>query len=382
MYIIMGSIGMNQIYHKMRQFFSGKRMVNMQTKVKLLHVGIITIHLLYTIVFGVERIMPLFYYNVAVTLLYLYNSIVSIQRERYWFIYVTSVIEVLTHAMFATLLLGWNWGFAMYCMALIPAIFYFSYILKLLKDRLYIPIVSSAFVGSFFIILRAIVGKINPLYPRTDLADLQIVIYYFNIMMSFGLLVFFSSLFAMEINYMQQKLEQENVRLGKIANYDPLTQMMNRRSMNIQLKAAHDAVEINGKLFCVMLIDLDDFKKVNDTYGHDCGDEVLISVANVIMRDVREEDFVCRWGGEEILVLLKADLEIARKVAERICQDVRVTVVPHKDIDVKITLTIGIAEYKKKQTVRAMIEEADRNMYYGKQHGKNQVVTSYDRLED
>ena len=86
------------------------------------------------------------------------------------------------------------------------------------------------------------------------------------------------------------------------------------------------------------------------------------------------------WNGE--ISNLEEKKEIARKVAERICQDVRVTVVPHKDIDVKITLTIGIAEYKKKQTVRAMIEEADRNMYYGKQHGKNQVVTSYDRLED
>lgn len=373
---------MSQIYHKIRQMFSGKRMPNIQTKFKLLYTSIIGIHLLYTILFGVERIIPLFLYNLVVTLFYLYHRFVSIQKEHYMFMYVSSGIEILTHAMFATLLLGWNWGFAMYCMALIPATFYFNYSLKQLKGKLYIPIVSSILISAFFIVIRAITGWINPLYHGSYLDNLQIGLYYFNITMALFMLVFFSSLFAMEINYMQRKLEQENLRLGEIANYDPLTHMMNRRSMNVQLKAAHDAVEINGKMFCVMLIDLDDFKKVNDTYGHDGGDEVLIAVANVIMHDVREEDFVCRWGGEEILVLLKADLEIARKVAERICQDVRTTVIPYKDIDIRVTLTIGIAEYKKKQTVRAMIEEADRNMYYGKQHGKNQVVTSHDRIED
>ena len=373
---------MNEFYHKIRQVFSGKRMPDMKTKVKVLFTGIIGIHLFYTIVFGKEHITPLFWYNLLVTVLYLYHRFVSVRKEQYLFIYVSSGIEILIHATLATLLLGWNWGFAMYCMALIPATFYFNYILKQLKGKLHVPIISAMVVSAFFIIIRAVTGQIDPFYHGTYSDNLKIILYYFNVMMSLGLIVFFSSLFAIEIKYMQRKLEQENLQLGKIANYDPLTQMMNRRSMNIQLKAAHDAVEINGKLFCVMLIDLDDFKKVNDTYGHDCGDEVLIAVANVIMRDVREDDFVCRWGGEEILVLLKADLEVARKVAERICQDVRNTVIPHMGTEIRATLTIGLAEYKKKQTVRAMIEEADRNMYYGKQHGKNQVVTSYDRIED
>ena len=80
--------------------------------------------------------------------------------------------------------------------------------------------------------------------------------------------------------------------------------------------------------------------------------------------------------------MIKAELDVARKVAERIRKDVMNTVVKHKDARVKVTLTIGVADYKKKQTIRAMIEEADRNLYYGKAHEKNQVVTSHERLED
>ena len=254
---------MNEFFHKIRQMFFGKRMPDVQTKMKVLYMGITGIHLFYTIVFGVEQIRPLFLYNTIVTAFYLYHRFISLRKEQYHFMYVSSEVEILTHATLATLLLGWDWGFAMYCMAVIPATFYFNYILKQLKGRLHVPIVSAMVVSAFFIIIRAVTDHVAPLYHGTYSDNLQSILYYFNVVMSLGLLVFFSSLFAMEIKYMQRKLEQENLQLGQIANYDPLTQMMNRRSMNIQLKAAHDAVEINGKPFCVMLIDLDDFKKVD-----------------------------------------------------------------------------------------------------------------------
>lgn len=381
-YMFLGCYRMNQIYHKIRQMLSGKRMPGIQTKFKLLYTGIMAIHLLFTIAFGLEGIIPLFWYNLLVTIFYLYHRFVSIQKEQYMSMYVSSGVEILLYVMIATLLLGREWGFAMYCMALIPATFYFSYSITRLRDKLYIPIVSSTVFSIFFIVINVVSDQVGPLYKGSYPDNMQTSFYYFNVIVSFSMLVFFSSLFAMEINYMQRKLEQENHRLDEIANFDPLTHLLNRRSMNQKLRTAHEEAEKKGKAICVMLIDLDDFKKVNDTYGHDCGDEVLISVANVIKNNVREEDAVCRWGGEEILVLVKADLEIARKVAERICLDVGNLVIPYKDMDVRVTLTIGIADYKKKQTVRSMIEEADRNLYYGKHHGKNQTVTSHERIDD
>ncbi|MBQ7479141.1 MAG: diguanylate cyclase [Selenomonadaceae bacterium] len=99
--------------------------------------------------------------------------------------------------------------------------------------------------------------------------------------------------------------------LEKYVNYDTLTHLLNRRSMDNYLQAAKRHAETGKATFCLMLMDIDDFKKVNDTYGHDCGDEVLKYVAGVVSTDVRKNDNVFRWGGEEILVLLNADEEKA-----------------------------------------------------------------------
>ena len=99
-------------------------------------------------------------------------------------------------------------------------------------------------------------------------------------------------------------------------------------------------------------------------------------VADMISGSVREDDYVCRWGGEEILALLRADLEMAARIAGRICGDVASNVLQYKNTDVHVTLTMGVSEYKEGKTIRSMIEEADANLYRGKRNGKNQVVCS------
>ena len=152
--------------------------------------------------------------------------------------------------------------------------------------------------------------------------------------------------------------------------------------MNKNLQTVQQEALQQGKTFCLLLVDIDNFKKVNDTYGHDCGDDVLVTISNLIMSDIREGDFVCRWGGEEILILLRADLNVSKQVAWRICNDVRNTAVKCHDIKLSVTVTIGVAAYKQEQSFQSMIEEADRNMYYGKSHGKNQVVTTLERTAD
>ena len=146
---------------------------------------------------------------------------------------------------------------------------------------------------------------------------------------------------------------------------------MSEHLKNVYAKAAK-----TKQSFCLVLADIDDFKKFNDTYGHDCGDEVLITVANMISGNVRESDYVCRWGGEEILTLLQADLNASVQIAERICQNTASNIMQYKNVDVRVTLTMGISEYQPGKTIRSMIEEADQNLYRGKRNGKNQVVYS------
>ena len=164
--------------------------------------------------------------------------------------------------------------------------------------------------------------------------------------------------------------------LERHANYDPLTNLLNRRSMGQYMKNACEKVERGNLPFCLMMMDIDDFKKVNDTYGHDCGDEVLRRVSHIVTTGVKKDDYVFRWGGEEILVLLQADFEHAFTAAERIRKDIAKDPVRYKDgVNVPITVTIGLAAFEHGKDAQTALEAADAKLYYGKRHGKNCVVT-------
>ena len=163
--------------------------------------------------------------------------------------------------------------------------------------------------------------------------------------------------------------------LEKYVNYDTLTHLLNRRSMDNYLQATHRQAKTGQATFCLMMMDIDDFKKVNDTYGHDCGDEVLKYVAHTISTGVKKNDYVFRWGGEEILVLLNTDFDKALAVAERIRADIARDPVDYRGTTkVPVTITIGVSPYTAGATIQQMMDDADAKLYYGKKHGKNQVV--------
>lgn len=180
-----------------------------------------------------------------------------------------------------------------------------------------------------------------------------------------------STLFA--LTYFGGKFLVEE--LEKYVNYDTLTHLLNRRSMGNYLQAAHRHAETGRTTFCLLLLDIDDFKKVNDTHGHDCGDEVLKYVAGTVSTSVRKNDSVFRWGGEEILVLLDMDEDKAVEMAERIRQDIEKNSVKYRDgIVVNVTVTIGVSSYIGGRSIQDMMDDADAKLYFGKRNGKNQVV--------
>ena len=181
-------------------------------------------------------------------------------------------------------------------------------------------------------------------------------------LLSINIITFFGSKFFVE-------------ELEKFANYDTLTHLMNRRSMDNYLSAAYLQAKTGKTTFCLLLMDIDDFKKVNDTFGHECGDAVLQSVAGIVSCGVRKDDYVFRWGGEEILVLLYTEEYKAAFIAERIRKEVECTPVKYGKDEVSVTITIGIASYRDGDTLQDMMDHVDKCLYYGKKHGKNQVVS-------
>ena len=150
------------------------------------------------------------------------------------------------------------------------------------------------------------------------------------------------------------------------AQTDPLTGLLNRRGF--QAKAE------NLKKGALLLIDIDKFKSVNDNYGHDAGDGVLVDVAQVLKDSVRTSDFVGRHGGEEFIVYLpRAELHSASVIAERIRRSVaeRVNIGPRV-----ITVSVGVAMSGRAKTLNDLIQKADDAIYQAKRGGRNKVVIS------
>lgn len=163
--------------------------------------------------------------------------------------------------------------------------------------------------------------------------------------------------------------------LEKYANYDTLTHLLNRRSMDNYLQEAYRQANTGKSSFCLLMADIDNFKQVNDTYGHDCGDEVLKYVAQTISTGVKKNDTVFRWGGEEICILLNTDEERAVAAAERIRADIAKDPVNYRnEASVSVTVTMGVSPYRNGMSIQSMMDDADAKLYWGKQHGKNQVV--------
>jgi diguanylate cyclase (GGDEF)-like protein/PAS domain S-box-containing protein len=168
----------------------------------------------------------------------------------------------------------------------------------------------------------------------------------------------------------QKVLEQQ--KLLEQAHRDPLTQLMNRRSGERALIAAHDLAKSNGTPFAVLLADIDHFKQVNDRHGHGIGDEVLSKVAQALQAQTREADQAIRWGGEEFLIVLNnASSQVARVAAERVRSAIGSL---RQDKVGAVTVSIGCAQWRPDETLETLVDRADQALYAAKHGGRNQVV--------
>ena len=170
-------------------------------------------------------------------------------------------------------------------------------------------------------------------------------------------------------------LQYEMETLELISNTDPLTGLLNRRYIIERLENDLVKYNINKKKFAVIIADIDFFKKVNDTYGHDCGDCVLKLISKTLQDALRDQDFVSRWGGEEFLILLpETDIGGARILADRVRQTIENQVMEYDEVKVSITMTFGVTVNEDYEIIRDTIKKADKALYDGKNHGRNCVV--------
>ena len=173
-------------------------------------------------------------------------------------------------------------------------------------------------------------------------------------------------------------LSVESVQqLSKEAKTDPLTGLLNRRYMHLILKDVIELASITETPFTIALIDIDDFKKINDTYGHLVGDCILKELAKLLRKAFRKGDYIFRYGGEEFLVVMPStSLDEAVKILERFRRIVERHLFRCDGKEIKITVSIGICSDipKNGRSILSYVRCADIKLYRAKRSGKNRVV--------
>lgn len=270
-----------------------------------------------------------------------------------------------SQSLYACVLLGWNYGFATYNLVMIPVMLTMVYLMEhgenASKYTISYTLVNCIFTLAFCWMLY----RGNPVYYYPVPTDLRVS--FFNNIMGFLLLSCFSVLFILELTANRKKLQTRNEELSRLANYDELTQLRNRRSILSIWK------NMGRNDYCVVMGDVDNFKKINDTYGHEKGDDVLKLIASSMSGAVDDIDYVSRWGGEEFLMLVFGNIAYALKVVDRVQQELRMADVQAAGHRLTVTMTFGVCEAGEVSdgNIDEIIRRADQRLYLGKNSGKN-----------
>lgn len=255
--------------------------------------------------------------------------------------------------------------------------FLMAYLLVTLMMQIIIPYASARVralvVAVLWGSLIALVLINHYVVPIKDIGeDNNTILTFFNVH-----LAFFGTLIQLTIgNFIWDvilKFNQEKLEKSKDeANTDPLTGLLNRRYANTFFKRL-SAGQLE-QLWCVAMLDIDDFKRINDANGHQVGDGVLMLIGDFIKTSLRKRDFVFRWGGEEFLILLKdVDVVTAFHTLDKLRGRLESENLEIHDKTFKVTVTIGVCPLDI-QHVEQSIDRCDRLMYKGKIAGKNRVV--------
>lgn len=163
-------------------------------------------------------------------------------------------------------------------------------------------------------------------------------------------------------------------RIAALATTDSLTELPNRRGFDILAEQALQEAQRDSSPLCAVLLDLDNFKLINDEHGHLAGDQVLHDFAQQLRGTLRQSDILCRWGGEEFILLLKnTDRQAAHDLAEKLrqqCAEQRYEVEGQR---LQVTVSLGLSQWQAGESLHTLLGRTDRALYRAKQAGRDRV---------
>lgn len=390
-------VSMGFVMEKKHSFF------NINAGLKYYHMcfGAAFMHLSFLITFMVFELYMMVVINIVSVLLYVVLGICTLKKGISnhpigWIIVIFS--EIIVHAVIVTLIQGVEVFFFLYPPMSLPL---YAYLLFVYCDKSTFIKSMVAFGAITFVVLSILIGvveTIGSVYSITNMHALAkneiIVLRAENILFTLGMVLVFVLIFFLEVTRLVGDLQKSNEKLIYTATHDSLTGLSNRHS----LWPFFEELEKSGESYCIIMGDLDDFKKINDTYGHDCGDLVLKSVANIIIENTQDNELACRWGGEEMLIVMRGSREECYQRISVIKTEISSLTLTSGGYPVKVTMTFGFADSAEEtaaaartvsedipegsQThhkgIESLISMVDKRLYVGKHRGKNVIVSAMD----
>ena len=343
----------------------------------LIHNGIIftvgvmcLVHVTLLVIFSVAGVNPLVRFNVASVIIYVIG-LISCKFGRVMPVYISIIVEVTVYTIFSTYYIGLKCGTYCFLFSIVPIIIYFGcFLFK--GARRWSIVLMLAINFAVFVVLYVIFTKREPIYELTP--DTRLLLVIFSSFVMIFSTIFYNTIYIYANEREIVNLEEKNKQLSVDAHEDVLTTLLNRRGF---LPLIEPMIKVtSSEEFCVAFIDIDDFKVINDSYGHEAGDEVLRHITTLMRKEMHDCD-ICRWGGEEIVILMKGyDMETAKERLEALRKSIETIPTAFFNKQIFVTITIGLEKYSKKyKTPEEIIKAADKRMYYGKQHGKNMLIS-------
>ena len=319
-------------------------------------------HIVYFIIFLVTDSKVMVFVNVGSVIFYTLLFIL-VKTRKYSVFSFLCYVEITAYMTIATIFCGLDAGFHLTFIGLCVLAFFAGYFSKRSGGiQLMRPLPISITYLILFIFLYILCNHINPVYPLNP--KLYSVLY---IIHGIAVFVFVVSFMIVLIEYVF-RLE---IRIKKDSTTDKLTQVANR----VALSTYYSNLNEKDK-YVLAIFDIDDFKKLNDKYGHLCGDYILKETARIAKEGITSFDIISRWGGEEFVILTKIDTNVddIYKRIELIRSNIDKFIFLYEDKKIHSTVTVGIAKFENDESLDLWISRADEKLYEGKKSGKNKIV--------
>lgn len=333
-------------------------------------IGLCVMHILFEFWYLWLGCTPMALINILSIACYVVSIVIIVKSKKTLATIWIMVMEVFFHVIFGSYFLGTQCGFHLWLFGTLASVFLPFYNPELSKAQKHQIGVFSTIVIITFIVLTSLGNKgVLPTRYNAGPAASR-VMYFFNAILTFGSIMLY-------INVYNRRVGEKQQALRRAAEHDYLTGIFNRQRIQKILDAeVLRQQELSESKLSVAIVDIDFFKKINDTYGHLTGDEALKELTKIFWKNAAMGMLYGRWGGEEFLLIAPEDSTFNQfiNLLESIRLQVENNSFTYDGNKVKYTVSIGAATYEKGMTVEELVNLADDRLYHAKETGKNKTV--------